>query len=221
MTPNWTPLLLIGALAMPIAVAVQGPAPKPVENPKPADDKKPTKLKVGSTVPATLALTSLDGDEVTFKDLREKVVILHFWSDRCPAERHANPIFMQMEAKYADSKDVVMIGVASNQRELGEKPGKKDDYKGFYAGLKKKRDKVGYKHTIYADHGNAISNLFQARSTPHCFVIDKKGVIQFSGALDDDPRGKKGKDATNFCNDATTAILAGKKPAVSSNKPYG
>ena len=94
-----------------------------------------------------MALTSIDGDKVTFKDMRDKVVILHFWSDRCPAERHANPIFMEMEAKYADAKDVVIIGVASNQKELGEKPGKKDDFKKFYTGLKKKRDKVGYSHS--------------------------------------------------------------------------
>ncbi len=185
------------------------------------ETKKPKVLAVGATVPERLSLPDFDGKQTSFKDLRGKVVILHFWSDRCPAERHANPIFMEMEKKYKDSKDVVMLGIASNQNELGEKPGKDADLSKHYLNLRKKVKEVGYKHKIVVDHGNTVSNLFGARSTPHCYIIDKKGVIQYAGALDDDPRGKKGKEATNYLVEGTRAILAGKKPAVTSTKPYG
>ena len=80
---------------------------------------------------------------------------------------------------------------------------------------------MGYEHTILADHGNVVSNLFGARSTPHCYVIDKEGVIRYAGALDDDPRGKKGENATNYLMEATSAILAGTKLPVTETKPYG
>lgn len=216
---NWIPLLLAGMVATPVAIALQDDAP--VEKPKPADEEKPKTLKLGSTVPADLKMMSVDGKEVSFESLRGKVVVIHFWSDRCPAERHADPIFKQMDERYAKSKDVVLLGVASNQRELGEQPGEKDDYKDFYKGLKKKRKSVGWTHDLVVDHGNRVSKLFQARSTPHCYVIDKKGKIQYTGALDDDPRGKKGDKATNYCNDAVAAILEGKAPKVTSTKPYG
>jgi peroxiredoxin len=186
-----------------------------------AADDTPKKLEIGSTVPADLSLKDFEGRKTTFGDLRGKIVLLHFWSDRCPAERHADPIFKQMDDRYADSKDVVMIGIAANQNELGAEPGPDDDWSKFYTNLREKRDKVGYRHTILADHGNRVSAMFQARSTPHCFVIDRKGVIRYAGALDDDPRGSKGDEATNYLVDAATAILAGKQPAVTETKPYG
>lgn len=207
---------LVALVAAPVALASVETAT--VTSPAVAEDKV---LKVGSTVPDKVALPSFEGKQTSFKDLRGKVVILHFWSDRCPAERHANPIFMEMEKKYADNKDVVMVGIAANQNELGAKPGPDADYSEHYVSLRKKAKEVGYKHTILADHGNVVSNLFDARTTPHCYVIDQKGVVQYSGALDDDPRGKKGKDATNYVVEATTAVLAGKAPAVTSSKPYG
>jgi thiol-disulfide isomerase/thioredoxin len=223
---NWIPLfLLTGALAAPaLAFSLSATGSPTTEDPKEdpkQDEKKPKILAVGSTVPETVALPNLDGKNTSFKDLRGKVVILHFWSDRCPAERHANPVFAEMEKKYAESKDVVLLGIASNQDELGEKPGQGADYTKLYKNLRDKFKEVGLKHTILADHGNVASDLFGARSTPHCYVIDKKGVIQYEGALDDDPRGKKGEEATNYLVDATRAILADKRPEVTSTKPYG
>jgi len=209
-------LVVGGALALPLIAqsATQDPKP-PVEAPK------VELLKLGSTVPETVAMTDLDGKAQTFKDLRGKNVIVHFWSDRCPAEKHADPVFLAMEKKYADSKDVVLLGIASNQNELGAKPGEGDDYAKHYESLRKKRDELGYKHTILADHGNVVSDLFGAKSTPHCFVIDQKGVLQYGGALDDDLPGKKGDQATNYLVNAATALLEGKKPEVASTKPYG
>tara|TARA_R110002126_G_scaffold12416_20_gene54087 strand:- start:6601 stop:7257 length:657 start_codon:yes stop_codon:yes gene_type:complete len=218
MKANWIPLVLASLIATPVAIGFQDDTP--IEKPQP-DDKKPKTLKVGSTVPADLKLMSIDGTEVSFKSLRDKVVILHFWSDSCPAERHADPIFKQMDERYAKNKDVVLVGIASNQGELGEKPGPKDKYEDFYTNLRKKRKSVGWTHDLLVDHGNTVSTLFAAKSTPHCFVIDKKGIIQYEGALDDDPRGKKGEDATNYCDVATAAILKGEAVKVSSTKPYG
>jgi thiol-disulfide isomerase/thioredoxin len=211
-------LLLTAAVAAPAAALVSTDSP----GPRVFDEaKKPTVLKLGSTVPETVQLPDFDGKNTSFKELRGKVVILHFWSDRCPAERHADPVFKKMEGTYADNKDVVMIGINSNQNELGAKPGKDADRSTLYSKLRAKVKKVGYSHSILVDHGNEVSTLFGARSTPHCFVIDKKGAIAYSGALDDDPRGKKGEAATNYLVDATTALLAGKKPEVTKTKPYG
>ena len=210
-------LALAGALAVPALASTSTLTGALVAL---ADDEVKT-LEIGATVPDTVRLMDFEGKPTSFKDLRGKIVLLHFWSDRCPAERHADPVFKSMEAKYKDSKDVVLLGIASNQNELGAKPGEGDDYKDFYASLRKKRDEVGYTHTILADHGNVVSDLFGAKSTPHCFVIDAKGVLQYSGALDDDPNGKKGDAATNYLVEAANALLEGKKPEVQATKPYG
>lgn len=210
-------LALIGTLAVPVLASpstLTGALSALVH-----DETKP--LEVGATVPETIRLMDFEGKPTSFKDLRGKVVMLHFWSDRCPAEKHADPVFQAMEKKYADNKDVVLLGIAANQNELGAKPAEGDDYAKFYGDLRKKRDELGYKHTILADHGNVVSDLFGAKTTPHCFVIDPKGVLQYSGALDDDLPGKKGDQAINYVANAAEALLAGKKPEVATTKPYG
>jgi len=179
------------------------------------------KLEVGSNVPAGVMLRDLDGEAHSFGQLRGKTVIVHFWSDRCPAERHANPIFKSMEERYADDEDVVMIGIASNKNELGDEPGDDADHSELYKNLRDKIAEVGYEHTILADHGNRVADMFQAQTTPHCFVIDPEGVVQYAGALDDDPRGRKGDEATNYVADAVAAIAEGEKPETQSTRPYG
>jgi thiol-disulfide isomerase/thioredoxin len=217
-----TPALALGALGLPASGPAASPArPVSLQDETPDDEKKPKVLKLGVAVPEDFTLPDLDGKAHTFKDLRGKVVIVHFWSDRCPAERHADPVFKKMEERYAKSKDVVMIGIASNQNELGAKPAKDADTTKLYTNLRKKIATVGYTHDILIDHGNVASDFFQARSTPHCFVLDTKGRLQYAGALDDDPRGRKGDEATNYVNDAVDALLKDERPEVTTTKPYG
>jgi len=209
--PSWIPLLALSALAWPaIALDERAPAAAPKAEP----------LKLGSILPETVELADFDGKKVTFKDLRGKVVIVHFWSTRCPAEKHGDPVFQRLDKHYADSKDVVMIGIASNQNELGPRPEGSDLGK-HYAEFREKIKALGYSHRIFPDHGNVLSDLFQAKVTPHCFVLDRKGTLVYSGALDDDPRGAKGEAATIYVKDAAEALVAGKEIAVRETRPYG
>ena len=73
------------------------------------------------------------------------------------------------------------------------------------------------------DPNGAIGHLYDARTTPHMFVIDPAGKIVYQGALDDkpspDPATLKGAD--NYLSDALNAAMAGKPVAVAVTKPYG
>ncbi|NUP96884.1 MAG: redoxin domain-containing protein [Planctomycetaceae bacterium] len=219
MQKSWLIWLAAGALVgLPAALAQtqekKGETP-PVEAPK------TEVLKLGSTVAETLVMRDLDGKQISFKELRGKVVIVHFWSDRCPAEKHADPVVKKLEEHYK-GKDVVIVGIASNQGELGEEPAKDTtDFSKHYTNLREKAAKVGYTHKIYIDHGNKLSELFQAKTTPHCYVIDAKGVLRYTGALDDDLSESKGEAATVYVRDAADALLAGKEVKVAETRSYG
>lgn len=210
----------------------QDPATEPKPEPK---KKEPVRYSVGSTIAADLVLTDIDGKEILMKDLRGKVVVLHFWSITCPALKTAEPKLIQITKDYAD-KDVVVLAVNSNQGEIGpdprtqketprtdegDKDGEKAEPKETYAKIRAHVKKAGVPFRITVDHGNKISDLFQARTTPHLFVVDQKGVLRFEGALDDDPRNQKGKDARNFVVEAVGALLAGEEVKTTSVKPYG
>ena len=207
---------LCGALALPTAAQDEKKQPsEPVE----AAAKEP--YKVGSTVDESLVWRDIDGKPYKVKDLRGKVVMIHFWSINCPWEKQAEPKFKAFQERYKD-KDLVMLAIASNQDELGpEPPADRDPAQPTYEKIRKRLKDWKITYPIVIDHGNEISSLFQGKTTPHCFVIDPKGVIVYAGALDDDMKAEKGDEAKAYVRDAIDAALAGKTVEVKETKPYG
>jgi hypothetical protein len=116
-----------------------------------------------------------------------------------------------------------VLGIAANAGEIGPAPedkafdAKEEDQRP-YADLRKKAKASKINHPILVDQGATIGKLLAAKSTPHCFVFDKEGKLQYQGALDSD--GTK-EEATPYVKDAVTAVLAGEKPALQTSKPYG
>lgn len=73
------------------------------------------------------------------------------------------------------------------------------------------------------DPQGTIGHLYDARTTPHMFVIDPSGKIVYQGAIDNqaspDPATLKGAD--NYLNDALNAAMAGKPVTMAVTRPYG
>jgi thiol-disulfide isomerase/thioredoxin len=210
----------LGAQAAPVKAPQAKPEAKPATQVKAPEQAKvqveKKSYKLGSTVDETLGLTDLDGKKITFKDLRGKVVLVHFWSTQCPFEKVADPKFVELQKRWKDNKDVVMIAINANNSEIGDMPPADG-----YAAIKEQLKKEGLTGPVYADHGNKVADLFMAQTTPHCFVLDKKGTIVYQGALDDDPKGDKGEATKSYARDAVEATLAGKEVTVKESKSYG
>jgi thiol-disulfide isomerase/thioredoxin len=73
-------------------------------------------------VDENLKLTDLDGKSLSFKDLRGKVVFIHFWSMQCPFEKVADPKVAALEKGWKDNKDVVVLAINANSSEIGPTP---------------------------------------------------------------------------------------------------
>jgi hypothetical protein len=58
-------------------------------------------------------------------------------------------------------------------------------------------------------------------TTPHMFVIDKKGTVVYEGAIDDDPSGDNTGKATNYVEAALEDVTAGKPVRTAETKSYG
>jgi thiol-disulfide isomerase/thioredoxin len=169
---------------------------------------------VGKVVPADLKLKDINGKEYTLQDYRGKIVFIHFWSIVCPYEQLAEPKCIALQKDFG-SQGVVQIAINANQGEL------QPDSNPPYANLRDHVEKAGVNFLVTVDPGNKITDILGGKSTPHCFVIDKDGVLRYNGALDDDPRGQKGKDATEYVRNAIAAVLAGKEVPVKTTQSYG
>lgn len=230
-----TPICVFG-LALAGAAFAQDPAPE--ANPAPAgaqkpaatteqEKEKPKVYEIGVQVPEELTLVDLDGKTLSMKELRGKVVVLTWYAYKCPAIKTAGPLLKKMAAEYgAKDSEVVFIGINSDKGELADAEPKGVDAKGkpikAFAALRTAMEKRGVNFRIFVDRGNVVADLFLAKTTPHMYVLDAEGVVQYSGALDNDPRQRKDKkEYVNYVRDAVTALQAGKEVAVQTTKPYG
>jgi len=197
--------------------AVRGPGVRKLSNAARTEETKPYKL--GAVVDEKITLSDLDGKEVTFKDLRGKVVFIHFWSMTCPYEIVADPKTVAIIERY-EGKDVMCLAINSNSTEYGDEPPADARPEDRYKDIRKHLAKKEMSFPVYIDRGNVVADLFGAQHTPHCFVIDQKGVLRYMGGLDDDPKGEKG-EAKQYVRDAVDALLAKQEVAVKESKPYG
>jgi hypothetical protein len=73
------------------------------------------------------------------------------------------------------------------------------------------------------DADGTIGHLYQAKTTPHIFVIDPQGKLIYQGAIDDKPTTDQAdvKTAHNYLNDALNSAMSGKPVPVATTRPYG
>jgi hypothetical protein len=76
---------------------------------------------------------------------------------------------------------------------------------------------------VLLDPDGTLGRLYQAKTTPHMFVIGPQGQVAYQGAIDSVASANVADiaTATNYVREALTSLAAGEPVAVSSSKPYG
>jgi DNA-binding beta-propeller fold protein YncE len=76
---------------------------------------------------------------------------------------------------------------------------------------------------ILLDPSGEIGRLYDAKTTPHMFVVNPDGVLVYNGAIDDKPTSDPADLATasNYVSAALAAGMAGKAVATATSRPYG
>lgn len=175
------------------------------------DDHEET-YDVGSKVDGKITLPDIEGNRHKFGDLKDKVVVVDFWSIQCPWSIRAEPKLLALHEEYA-KKDVVFLAIDSNATEHDW------DEENPFARIQAYVDKNEITYPILIDRDNVVADLFGGLTTPHLYVIDK-GVIAYNGALDDNPRGDK-ETTTEYLRNALDQVLAGEKVTTAKTKPMG
>jgi peroxiredoxin len=154
--------------------------------------------------PEFKAIPGVDGKEMSLADLGDaKVVVVAFTCNGCPVAASYEDRCIEFTKKYADKgARLVAINVKGSET-LDE--------------MKKRSEERGFNYPYLYDASQASAKSFGAKVTPHFFVLDQKRTIRYAGSFDDDME----KPTSNFVTDAVDALLAGKDPAVTTNRPFG
>ncbi|NJO83189.1 MAG: hypothetical protein HC828_10450 [Blastochloris sp.] len=76
---------------------------------------------------------------------------------------------------------------------------------------------------VLLDPDGKIGKLYDARTTPHMYVITPTGTLAYAGAIDDKPTADKAdvKGAKNFVRNALDQLAAGKPVDPAVTRAYG
>lgn len=169
-------------------------------------------VAVGETAPA-FSLKGVDGKTYSLADYKGKVVVLEWVNPNCPfSDRHAREKTMSGLVK--QHGEVVWLGINSTSADHRDflKPAEHLAY----------NQKNGINYAVLYDETGKVGHAYDAKTTPHMFIIGKDGKVAYNGAIDDDPPGRKDKLARmNFVGLGLDAEKGGKSPDPASTKPYG
>src|SRR5262249_31320823 len=72
---------------------------------------------------------------------------------------------------------------------------------------------------VLLDESGKVGHAYGATNTPHCFVVDSKGVLGYARRIDNGSPAKIG--TTNYVEKALEQTLKGETVSTSSTKAYG
>jgi peroxiredoxin len=171
---------------------------------------------VGKPAP-DFTVTDASGKTQSLSAYKGKTVVLEWNNPECPfVRKHYGAENMQSQQAAAAKDGVVWLTVNSG---AAGKQGHLDA-----AAATAYVAKVGGKESAYLiDTDGKVGHAYDAKTTPHMFVIDSDGVLRYMGGIDsiastdvdDIPK------ATQYVKQALGELAAGKPVSVSTSEPYG
>ncbi|TDO22819.1 thioredoxin family protein [Pedobacter duraquae] len=162
-----------------------------------------------------ISLKNVDGKTVGFSNFpKAKGFIVVFTCNTCPYAKGYEQRIIELNAKYA-SQGYPVIAINPNDPIVSAG----DSFEKMQELAKAKK----YSFPYLFDAGQKVTDLYGATKTPHLFLTkksDKGLIIEYTGAIDDDPEGTNIK-RSYFMDDAVKALLTGEKPAITTSKAIG
>lgn len=172
--------------------------------------------QVGQPAPA-FTLKDTHGTAHNLSDFKGKTVVLEWINHECPfVLKHYSGGAMQALQKEYSGKGVVWLSICSSA------PGKQG-HMSPEQWNKTTAEKGAAPTAVLLDEDGAIGKLYQAKTTPHMYVINPEGVLVYAGAIDS-IKSTNAADipkATNYVKAALDEVLAGKPVTTASTEAYG
>lgn len=114
----------------------------------------------GSEAP-DFTLTDLDGNDVTFKELRGKNIYLNFWASWCDPCKDEMPDIEKIHTEYKD-KDLVVLTINTGEDKES---------------VKKFMEASGYTFQVLLDSNLDVARIYKTSNIPVSLFVNKEGKI--------------------------------------------
>ena len=170
-------------------------------------------LAVGSTLPMSdIKMKDISGKEISIKDaVQRNGVLVMFSCNTCPYVIK-NQSRTKMITAYAKQNNIGVILLNSNE-------GGRDEGDSFSA-MQAYAKAQGYNFYYALDVDSQIANSFGATRTPEVYLFDAKGILQYKGAIDDNP-ADAGNVKRFHSREAISEMVSGKTITVKESRSLG
>jgi len=173
-------------------------------------------LQIGQIAP-DFAATDSKGKPIRLNEYRGKTVVLEWTNADCPyTHKHYASGNMQAMQSLAQKNGVVWLTVISSA------PGKPGYVNGPAADALT-QSRSAQPTAVLLDPTGTVARLYDAKTTPHLFVIDKDGTLKYMGGIDSMATTSE-EDiarAEPYLKEAMLAVAAGQPVPHPVTKPYG
>lgn len=171
---------------------------------------------VGQPAPAFSAVDA-NGKTRSLSEFKGKTVVLEWTNSGCPyVRKHYDSGNMQALQKAATQDGVVWLTVISSA------PGAQGYVAGADAKAWKTKEKAAFT-ALLLDPKGAVGRAYDAKTTPHMYVVDKAGKLAYMGGIDDKPSSDPASlnGAKNYVAAALSDVKAGRPVSQAATRPYG
>lgn len=158
-----------------------------------------------------------NGKTHSLAELRGKVVALEWTNHDCPyVRKHYNTGNMQALQKQAADAGIVWLSVISSP------PGEQGNVTPEKANELTQSRKAA-PAAVLLDPKGQVGRAYDARTTPHMYLINAEGVLVYMGGIDSIPstRADDLEKATPYFRDAIAAVTKGEPVKNAVTRPYG
>ena len=196
-----TPFVMVAVLPLGLATLAAGALPRP---------------EVGKPAPA-LTLPDTRGAEHSLAQYRGKWVVLEWVNYGCPyVQKHYRSGTIPGQQKKWRDRGVVWLAIVSSA------PGQQGHH--APAEMNTHSEKMGSNASaVLLDPAGTVGRAYDARTTPHMFVIDPQGTLVYMGGIDDvpSPREVDLARAKQLVDAALEEATAGRPVTAPMSPPYG
>lgn len=170
---------------------------------------------VGKAAPV-FSGTDASGKSVSLNDFKGKYVVLEWTNPECPfVDKHYSSGNMPAVQKQLTDKGVAWVSIQTVGKSEGDQTRSQL--------LSWQKSKGAAPTATLVDPDGAIARSYQARTTPHMYIIDPQGTLIYAGAIDSKPTANPAdvKTATNYVAQAVGEAMAGKPVSQATTRAYG
>lgn len=171
---------------------------------------------IGEPAPSFTA-TDIYGNEFSIEDQKGKIVVLEWTNHLCPfVKKHYGSGNMQALQKEATDNGVIWVSIVSSAPE-------KQGHMNAEEAQELVKEIGSNATTRILDETGEIGKLYDAKTTPHMFIISTDGNLAYNGAIDDNPNPNPAsiEKSKNLVRAALEELSTGKSVTISRTAPYG